>query len=283
MRALVAAYLSDPTTRTRVPWEQAIAEVVARQQVMEEQPGCKQQAILSAPQLMFINRVFYAREFDFNYDQTSAAAAQIRATLAAAAVSASKANPASPAPSNSSPSDASSNLSASEQAAEGLLKSLSALGGGATPGGGASLAFGRNGGGVLKQTYDRPLAFGVDQVISYRLDDALCLIGGGTPSQTGCSPSTPADAVEPTSSDMQTRASDWSGFIQLTANPPDMVAPGQPSANLPDGNAGNPPCHPCPPWENPIICESNQLHCSNPGNPKPNPILSVPPFDLRQD
>lgn len=288
MRALAQNYLRDPQTRFKVDWGQAIDEVNARTEEMKSISGCKVRSESQAPQLVFINRVFYATEFDFDYGEGSAAAAQIQAAVIASASSAAASSKPTSAPAgspggvNSTPPSSDVTLPASEQMAANLLKSLSALAGGATPGGGATLAYGTNGSVVLKKTFDRPLAFGVDQTIFYDLSEALCLIGGGNVTESGCVPGagSPPPTVRPSPVAERTYRSlvslaafsrDQEGrddFAQLS--PSTLPAPGPPTRP-----AQQNPCS-----ETDLVCNSNRVKNNYPAPAPRRPgVLDIRPSD----
>ncbi len=120
--------------------------------------------------VVFITRVFYARTFDYQFSQSDATAASLRVALAAAtATAAQTATPAGTAAPTAS-------ANAARAAADAAANSVKSLTSSSTPGGAASLEIGSQGGLALKQSFDRPLAFGVGQPIVFDADETLATI-----------------------------------------------------------------------------------------------------------
>ena len=144
--------------------------------------GCKE----SKPLLVFIDRVFYARaiDFDFGYDQTIAATLGV-ALQAASVVQQRPELPgagtgSAPAPGSQTGGDQTGKPGPSVQGLEKSIDAASAvlraLAGVQPPGVGAGFGFGQYGGLVLRQSFERPLAFGVALTYSYDLADVLELV-----------------------------------------------------------------------------------------------------------
>jgi hypothetical protein len=137
------------------------------------------------PLLVFINRVFYARaiDFDFGYDQTIAATLGV--ALQAASVvqqrpelpgaGTGSAPPAGPTGADQS-AKAGPSVQSLEQSVDAASAVLRALAGVQPSGVGAGFGFGQYGGLVLRQSFERPLAFGVALTYSYDLADVLDLV-----------------------------------------------------------------------------------------------------------
>ena len=144
--------------------------------------GCEE----SKPLLVFIDRVFYARaiDFDFGYDQTIAATlgialqaasvVQQRPELPGAGIGSA---PATGGPTGGDqtgkPGPSVQSLEKSIDAASAVLRALAGV---QPPGVGAGFGFGQYGGLVLRQSFERPLAFGVALTYSYDLADVLELV-----------------------------------------------------------------------------------------------------------
>jgi hypothetical protein len=143
--------------------------------------GCE----AATPVLVFVNRVFYARSIDFDFGSDSSLAAIVGAAIerasaveqrpsftsppAAAAGSSTEAPPAqAPAPN--------ADLAKVERSADLSGAALRTLAGTQAPGFGASFAVGQYGGIVLRQSFERPLAFGVGLTYAYDLADVLTLV-----------------------------------------------------------------------------------------------------------
>lgn len=115
--------------------------------------------------LIFINRVFYAQAMDFDFGTTSALAVTLGAALK-------KADEISQRPGLPGTPDGGS-ANTGEATANALAKALGALAGTQPPGFGASLAVGHTGTVVLRQAFERPLAFAADPLFAYDLQSLI--------------------------------------------------------------------------------------------------------------
>jgi hypothetical protein len=125
--------------------------------------GCflPEQQEFGTPKIVFISKVYYARAFDYDFSQSDAFAATLRAALA---VTTEKATSASSTQALSSSTVPPVNAQAAADIAAATLRSLADN---STPGVSSTIQTGSHGGLSLKQTFDRPLAFGVEQTLSY--------------------------------------------------------------------------------------------------------------------
>ena len=132
--------------------------------------GCAQYSSKEA-YVFFIAQVYYARTFNYNFSQSEATAANLRVALAAAAAAtpATQAANAAATPAGATP---------AQIAADSAAGTLKAIGSSSSPGGAASLEVGSQGGLALKQSYDRPMAFGVSQPLVWPLSCVLNMVDG---------------------------------------------------------------------------------------------------------
>lgn len=134
--------------------------------LMRDETRCEK-PVPFEPDIIFVKRVFYARAIDFSFSDTQALAALVKASTQTPATGSGTGTPAAvPA----------AGATTAETAANALSSELASLAGSGTPGVGASLAVGSSGGLVLKQSFARPMAFGIDTSISFHLSDALLLM-----------------------------------------------------------------------------------------------------------
>ena len=124
--------------------------------------------------IIFVSRVFYARAFNYQFNQSEAEAASLRAALAVATASAAASQTA-PATAN----NAAVSANAAQAAADATASALKNLTNNSTPGGSTSIEVGSQGGLALKQTFDRPLAFGIGQPMVWTSDKVIRMAGGG--------------------------------------------------------------------------------------------------------
>ena len=125
--------------------------------------------------IVFINRVFYARGFSYDFSHSNAFAATLKAAIGAGTGAGSGTTTSSSSPGSTSSSTSASSGSAAQTAADTVAKSIQSLAG-SSPGVSSSIEVGSQGGLVLKQTFDRPLAFGVGEALTFTAQDILGIV-----------------------------------------------------------------------------------------------------------
>jgi hypothetical protein len=149
-----------------------MGEIAEHLRLRTESDGAR---CVGAPSLVFVNRVFYARSIDFDFGSEAALSAVIGAAIERA--SAIEQRPSfTNAPAGAAPAPAPAPTAAdpsAERTADVLGAALRTLAGAQAPGVGASFAVGQYGGLVLRQSFERPLAFGVGLTYAYDLADML--------------------------------------------------------------------------------------------------------------
>ncbi|RVT99402.1 hypothetical protein EOD42_04755 [Rhodovarius crocodyli] len=113
--------------------------------------------------VVFVNRVFYARAIDYDFGQRTALVAEAAVALSQRAIR----NRISVA---ATPSAANGLVQSLETDANEILTALTTLSSGTVPGVSSTIAVGTSGSLVLRQAFDRPLAFGVHVSYRYGLD-----------------------------------------------------------------------------------------------------------------
>ncbi len=139
------------------------------------------------PKISFLNRVFYTRSLDYDFENSNATAVALAAALQEVGRTVKQlpkipgapgGGSDEPAPKSTTP-GTEANTVPSAAADQDVTKQISAgLGvlaglGQSGPGVSASLGFGQFGNMILKQQFDRPLAFGADLAYTYALDSVL--------------------------------------------------------------------------------------------------------------
>jgi hypothetical protein len=153
---------------------------------MEQEPGCRN-PIPKKSYITFVNRVFYARTVTFDFGQNDVVAALLKATAASTgqAVASSSTSGSSAASSGSGSSTTATAVDPNEAAVAAMQKEVAALVGSGAPGGSLSLGISTSGSVALKQTFDRPMAFGVDHSITFPLEQIAHAMSNMKTSTTG--------------------------------------------------------------------------------------------------
>ena len=147
--------------------------------------GCTTEMQKVEPLIVLINRVYYARQIDFDLGDSSDFAAVLGATVAGATAATKNSGGGVPSPNaaagGGSPApNASASGTDAQAAAQALAKALAGAGSGPV-GVNTALAIGSSGALTLKVTFDRPLAFMADQPVELSLHQAYALIAGVAP------------------------------------------------------------------------------------------------------
>ena len=211
MAELINLYLGRTASRTLLesPQLDTVIEMMRAQQ--REQVGCRAPRMLE-PMVLFISRVFYARAIEFDFGNRSALALEAGAALQRQ--SAVGRRPTIP----GAPTQDGTNRSNLEGDVNAELAALATLATNGTPGIGASLGIGSSGSVVLRQAFNRPLAFGVDQSFGYRLSD-LRGGGAGQPNRHAAAPD-PTGAVAPLLVQVQFSPGAPAGGVRPSPAPP---------------------------------------------------------------
>jgi hypothetical protein len=176
----IRAFLTSPSLPNVIDLYTIVYLQNSLESQMEQEPGCRN-PIPKKSYLTFVNRVFYARTVTFDFGQNEVTAALLKATAASAgqAVALAGNNTSGTSSSTSGSSAASSGTGSSttttavdpnEAAVAAMQKEVAALVGSGAPGGSLSLGISTSGSVAMKQTFDRPMAFGVDHSITFPLE-----------------------------------------------------------------------------------------------------------------
>jgi hypothetical protein len=143
---------------------------------MEQEPDCKNPS-LGKSSIIFVDRVFYTRTVTFDFGQNDVLAVLIKATAAspgqAATAGGANASSSSAGSSGSGSSTTATAVDQNEAAVAAMQKEIAALAGPGPPGGSLSLGIGTSGSVALKQTFDRPMAFGMDHTVGVLWEEIL--------------------------------------------------------------------------------------------------------------
>lgn len=177
VRAISEFLESNDAKKTFDPGD--ISEIVTHLKLRHVESAAACVDTPSPPKVVFINRVFYARAIEFDFGEGSATNFAIGAALAkgdAVTVRPKFSGPPNNQDQNQTSQNAITNLDAEGKS---ILNTLTGLAGSQTPGISATIGIGQFGNMVLRQSFDRPLAFGVDFSITYDLVSVLNTIRTG--------------------------------------------------------------------------------------------------------